>query len=149
MLDTERRWGEAYLKVWSAALRIFEARNTDGSWAPANAGLFEGNTVTYAFDDPHDALGLSGVYGDSAMSSKIASFYAVPDTWYNDYQLTQPYLAISADSPSVSQEIIRDYFLPEFSSLSLWEDLPSSASVDYPDNHSADVLANLAIYPMQ
>ena len=83
------------------------------------------------------------------MSSKIASTYAVPDNWYNDYQLTQPYLAISADSPSVSQDVIRDYFLPEFSSLSMWENLPGSGSVYYTDNASAEVLANLGIYPIQ
>jgi putative alpha-1,2-mannosidase len=147
--DTYRPWGEAYLKTWNPALRIFEARNMDGSWAPANAGLFEGTTANYAFDEPHDGLGLAGVYGDSAMSSKIASIYAVPDNWYNDYQLTQPYLAISADSPSVSQDVIRDYFLPEFSSLSMWENLPSSGSVYYTDNASAEVLANLGIYPIQ
>ena len=147
--DTYRPWGEAYLKTWNPALRIFEARNTDGSWAPANAGLFEGTTANYAFDEPHAGLGLAGVYGDSAMSSKIASTYAVPDNWYNDYQLTQPYLAISADSPSVSQDVIRDYFLPEFSSLSMWENLPASGSVYYTDNASAEVLANLGIYPIQ
>jgi putative alpha-1,2-mannosidase len=147
--DTYRPWGEAYLKTWNPALRIFEARNTDGSWAPANAGLFEGTTANYAFDEPHDGLGLANVYGDSAMSSKIASIYAVPDNWYNDYQLTQPYLAISADNPSVSQDVIRDYFLPEFSSLSMWENLPSSGSVYYTDNAGAEVLANLGIYPIQ
>ncbi len=147
--DTYRPWGEAYLKTWNPALRIFEARNADGSWASANAGLFEGTTVNYAFDEPHDGLGLADIYGDSAMSSKIAGSYAVPDTWYNDYQLTQPYLAISADNPSVSQDVIRDYFLPEFSSLSMWEDLPSGGSMYYTDNASAEVLANLGIYPIQ
>jgi putative alpha-1,2-mannosidase len=147
--DTYHSWGEAYLKTWNPALGVFDARNTDGSWAPVNAGLFEGNTTTYAFDEPHDGLGLAGVYGDSAMSSKITSTYAVLDTWYNDYQLTQPYLAISADSPSVSQNIIRDYFLPEFSSLSMWENLPSGGSVYYTDNADAEVLANLGIYPIQ
>ncbi len=70
-------------------------------------------------------------------------------TWYNDYQLTQPYLAISANSPTVSQNVIRNYFLPEFSSLSMWEDLPASGSAYYTDNASAEVLANLGIYPIQ
>jgi putative alpha-1,2-mannosidase len=83
------------------------------------------------------------------MSSKITSIYAVPSTWYNDYQLTQPYLAIEANSPAVSQNVIRNYFLPEFSSLSVWEDLPSHGSVYYTDNASAEVLANLGIYPIQ
>jgi putative alpha-1,2-mannosidase len=147
--NTYYPWGKAYLKTWNPADMIFQARNTDGSWAPANAGLFEGTTANYAFDEPHDGMGLAGVYGDSTMSSKIASSYAAPDTWYNDYQLTQPYLAISADSPSVSQIIIRDYFLPEFSSLSMWENLPSSGSVYYTDNAGAEVLANLGIYPIQ
>ena len=147
--NTYHPWGEAYLKTWNQALKIFQARNTDGSWAPANAGLFEGTTANYAFDEPHDGMGLAGVYGDSTMSSKIASIYAVPNTWYNDYQLTQPYLALSADSPSVSQNIIRNYFLPEFSSLSMWENLPSSGSPYYTDNASAEVLANLGIYPIQ
>jgi putative alpha-1,2-mannosidase len=142
-------WGTAYLRVWNPAAKIFQARNTDGSWAPANDGLNEGTTTNYAFDEPQDGLGLAGIYGDSTMSAKIASIYAVPDTWYNDYQLVQPYLAIFANSPSVSQDVIRNYFLPEFSSLSMWENLPSSGSVYYTDNASAEVLANLGIYPVQ
>ncbi|MBV9853429.1 MAG: glycoside hydrolase family 92 protein [Streptosporangiaceae bacterium] len=142
-------WGRAYLKTWNPASMIFQARNTDGSWAPVDAGLFEGNTASYAFDEPHDALGLAGIYGDTTMSSKIASIYRVPNAWYNDYQLVQPYLAISANSPWVSQDVIRDYFLPEFSSLSMWENLPSSGSLYYTDNASAEVLANLGIYPIQ
>jgi putative alpha-1,2-mannosidase len=147
--NTYYPWGKAYLKTWNAARMIFQARNANGSWAPVNAGLFEGNTVNYAFDEPQDGLGLAGLYGDSAMSSKISSTYAVPDTWYNDYQLGQPYLAISANSPSVSQNVIRNYFLPQFSSLSMWEQLPSGGSVYYTDNASAEVLANLGIYPIQ
>jgi putative alpha-1,2-mannosidase len=142
-------WGEAYLKTWNPARMIFQARNTNGSWARPNAGLFEGSPTNYAFDEPQDGLGLASVYGDTAMSSKIASIYAAPNIWYNDYQLTQPYLAISADSPSVSQNVIRNYFLPEFSSLSMWENLPSSGSVYYTDNASAEVLANLGLYPIQ
>lgn len=142
-------WGTAYLKNWNAARKIFQARNTNGSWAPVNAGLFEGTTTNYAFDEPQDGLGLAALYGDTAMSSKITSIYAVPGTWYNDYQLTQPYLAIEANSPAVAQNVIRNYFLPEFSSLSMWEDLPSRGSVYYTDNASAEVLANLGIYPIQ
>lgn len=142
-------WGTAYRKTWNPAARIFQARNTGGSWAPAGAGLFEGSPASYAFDEPQDGLGLAGIYGDAAMSSKIASTYAVPDIFYNDYQLTQPYLAIAAGSPSVSQSVIRNYFLPEFRSLSMWEDLPSSGSLYYTDNASAEVLANLGIYPIQ
>ena len=83
------------------------------------------------------------------MSSKIASIYAVPDLPYNDYQLTQPYLAIWADDPSLSQRVIRDYFLPEFSSLTMWETPPGSGSPYYTDNASAEVLGNLGIYPIQ
>ena len=147
--NTYDPWGKAYLKTWNPASMIFQAKNTDGSWAPVNAGLFEGTTANYAFDEPHDGLGLAGIYGDSTMSSKIASIYAVSDTWYNDYQLVQPYLAISANSPSVSQNVIRNYFLPDFSSLSMWENLPASGSVYYTDNASAEVLANLGIYPIQ
>jgi putative alpha-1,2-mannosidase len=146
---TYHPWGRAYLNTWNPALKIFQARNADGSWAPVNAGLFEGSTVNYAFDEPQDGLGLAGLYGNSAMSSKIASTYAVPNTWYNDYQLTQPYLAISANSPSVSQNVIRNYFLPEFSSLNMWENLPATGSLYYTDNASAEVLANLGIYPIQ
>ena len=142
-------WAKSYLKTWNQASMIFQARNTDGSWAPANAGLFEGTTTRYAFDEPQDGLGLAGIYGDGAMSSKIAGIYAVPNTWYNDYQLGQPYLATSANSPSVAQNVIRDYFLPEFSSLSIWEDLPGSGSLYYTDNASAEILANLGIYPIQ
>jgi putative alpha-1,2-mannosidase len=142
-------WGRAYLEVWNPAGKIFQARNTDGSWAPANAGLNEGTTTNYAFDEPQDAIGLAEIYGAGAMSSKIASIYAVPGTWFNDYQLVQPYLAISANSPSVSQDVIRNYFLPEFSSLSMRENLPSSGSVYYTDNASAEVLGNLGIYPIQ
>jgi putative alpha-1,2-mannosidase len=147
--NTYHAWAKAYLKTWNPASMIFQARNTDGSWAPANAGLFEGTTTNYAFDEPQDGLGLAGVYGDATMSSKIASSYAVPNAWYNDYQLGQPYLATSANSPSVAQNVIRHYFLPEFSSLSMWEDLPGSGSLYYTDNASAEVLANLGIYPIQ
>jgi putative alpha-1,2-mannosidase len=142
-------WGTAYLKNWNAASKIFQARNTNGSWAPVNAGLFEGTTTNYAFDEPQNGLGLAALYGDAAMSSKITSIYAVPGTWYNDYQLTQPYLAIEANRPAVAQNVIRNYFLPEFSSLSMWENLPGSGSVYYTDNASAEVLANLGIYPIQ
>jgi putative alpha-1,2-mannosidase len=142
-------WGAAYRRTWNPARMTFQARNTNGSWAPANAGLFEGNTTNYAFDEPQDGLGLAGIYGDAVMSSKITSIYAVPDLWYNDYQLAQPYLAISANSPSVSQNVIRNYFLPEFSPLSMWEQLPRGGSLYYTDNASAEVLANLGIYPIQ
>jgi putative alpha-1,2-mannosidase len=142
-------WGRAYLKTWNPASKVFQARNVNGSWAPVNAGLFEGNATTYAFDEPQDALGLASIYGDSIMSAKIRSIYGVPNVYYNDYQLVQPYLAIFADSPSVSQDVIRNYFLPEFSSLNMWEELPSSGSLYYTDNASAEVLANLGIYPIQ
>ena len=142
-------WGRAYLHNWNAARGIFQAKNTDGSWAPADAGLFEGTTTNYAFDEPQDGLGLAAIYGDAGMSSKITSIYAAPGTWYNDYQLTQPYLAIPANSPAVAQQVIRNYFLPEFSSLSMWEQLPAGGSVYYTDNASAEVLANLGIYPIQ
>jgi putative alpha-1,2-mannosidase len=147
--NTYYSWGKAYLKTWNPASMIFQAKNTDGSWAPVNAGLFEGTATNYAFDEPHDGLGLAGIYGDSTMSSKITSSYAGSNIWYNDYQLVQPYLAISADSPSASQDVIRNYFLPEFSSLNMWEDLPGSGSLYYTDNASAEVLANLGIYPIQ
>lgn len=147
--QTYDAWGRAYLKTWDAARMIFQGRNTDGSWAPAGAGLFEGTTTDYAFDEPQDGLGLAGLYGDRTMSSEIFSRYAAPSTWYNDYQLTQPYLAIPANSPWVSQDVIRNYFLPEFSSLSMWEQLPGSGSLYYTDNASAEVLANLGIYPIQ
>jgi putative alpha-1,2-mannosidase len=146
---TYQPWGRAYLKNWNAARMIFQARNTNGSWAPVNAGLFEGTTTNYAFDEPQDGLGLAAIYGSAAMSSKITSLYAAPNIWYNDYQLTQPYLAIWANSPAVSQNVIRNYFLPEFNSLSMWEQLPKGGSVYYTDNASAEVLANLGIYPIQ
>ena len=58
-------WGQAYLKTWNAARMIFQARNANGSWAPAGAGLFEGTEADYAFDEPQDGLGLAGIYGDS------------------------------------------------------------------------------------
>ena len=58
-------WGKAYLKTWNAARMIFQARNADGSWAPVDAGLFEGTTTNYAFDEPQDGLGLADIYGDS------------------------------------------------------------------------------------
>jgi len=142
-------WGRAYLRTWNPAQRVFEARNTDGSWAPANAGLFEGSVTNYAFDEPQDALGLAAIYGDAAMSSQIARIYASPGVWYNDYQLTQPYLAIFANSPAVTQNVIRNYFLPDFRSLSIWENLPAGGSVYYTDNAGAEVLANLGLYPIQ
>ena len=143
------RWGKAYLKTWNPRLRVFDAKNKDGSWAPVNAGLFEGTTATYAFDEPQDALGLAKLVGDAKMSAQIRRRYGVPNVYYNDYQLTQPYLAIFADHPWVAQDVIRNYFLPEFSSLNMWEQLPSGGSVYYTDNASAEVLANLGIYPIQ
>jgi putative alpha-1,2-mannosidase len=142
-------WGGAYLRTWNPVGKVFQARNTDGSWAPAGAGLFEGSTSTYAFDEPQDGLGLARIYGNATMSDKIASMYATPNVGYNDYQLTQPYLAIWADNPSLSQRVIRDYFLPEFSSLTMWETPPGGGSAYYTDNASAEVLANLGIYPIQ
>jgi putative alpha-1,2-mannosidase len=142
-------WGKAYLKTWNPASMIFQARNTDGSWAPVNSGLFEGTTTNYAFDEPHDGLGLADTYGDATMSSKITSIYAAPDTGYNDYQLVQPYLAISANNPSISQDVIRNYFLPEFRSLNMWDESPGDGTSYYTDNASAEVLANLGIYPIQ
>lgn len=147
--QTYAPWGMAYLKTWNPASKIFQARNTDGSWASANTGLNEGNTTTYAFDEPQDGLGLARVYGDNAMSAKIASIYGASNVPYNDFQVTQPYLAIAANSPSVSQQVIRNYFLPEFSSLTMWDELPGDGMTYYTNNASAEVLANLGIYPIQ
>lgn len=142
-------YATAYRATWNPAAKIFQARNTDGGWAPVNAGLFEGDTTAYAFDEPQDGPGLAALYGDSAMTSGIAASYARPDVSYNDYQLTQPYLAIEADSPATAQQIIRDYFLPEFGSGTMWEIPPGGGSVYYTDNASAVVLADLGIYPIQ
>jgi putative alpha-1,2-mannosidase len=142
-------YATAYQRTWNPAAGIFQARNTDGSWAPANAGLFEGDTVSYAFDEPQDGPGLAAIYGHGAMAADLAASYARPDVTYNDYQLTQPYLAIEADSPATTQRIIRDYFLPEFSSLTMWESPPGGGSAFYTDSASALVLANLGLYPLQ
>jgi putative alpha-1,2-mannosidase len=142
-------YSTAYQRTWNPATRIFQARNSDGSWAPANAGLFEGDTASYAFDEPQDGPGLAAIYGASAMTAGLAATYARPDVSYNDYQLTQPYLAIEADSPATAQRIIRDYFLPEFDSLTMWESPPGGGSAFYTDNSSAVVLANLGLYPLQ
>jgi putative alpha-1,2-mannosidase len=147
--QTYAPWGTAYLNTWNPASKIFQARNTDGSWASANTGLNEGNTTTYAFDEPQDGLGLARVYGDDAMSAKIASIYGTPNAPYNDFQVTQPYLAIAANSPSVSQQVVRNYFLPEFSSLTMWDEFPGDGATYYTNNASAEVLANLGIYPIQ
>jgi putative alpha-1,2-mannosidase len=139
----------AYRATWNPVARVFQARNTDGSWAPSGAGLFEGTTATYAFDEPQDGPGLAALYGDSAMSAAIAGSYARPDAAYNDYQLTQPYLAIEADDPALAQRIIRDSFLPEFGQLTMWESPPGGGSAYYTDNASAVVLGDLGIYPIQ
>jgi putative alpha-1,2-mannosidase len=147
--DTYAPYATAYQRTWNPAAGIFQARNTDGSWAQANAGLFEGDTASYAFDEPQDGPGLAAIYGDSAMAADLAASYARPDVTYNDYQLTQPYLATEADSPATAQRIIRDYFLPEFDSLTMWESPPRGGSVFYTDNASAVVLANLGLYPLQ
>lgn len=146
--STYAPYATAYQRTWNPAAGIFQARNTDGSWAPANAGLFEGNTASYAFDEPQDGPGLAAIYGDGTMAADLAANYARPDVSYNDYQLTQPYLAIEADSPATAQRIIRDYFLPEFDSLTMWESPPDGGSVFYTDNASAVVLANLGLYPL-
>jgi putative alpha-1,2-mannosidase len=142
-------YATAYRNSWNPAARIFQARNTGGSWAPPGTGLFEGTTTSYAFDEPQDGPGLAALYGDAAMSADIAAAYATPNVAYNDYQLTQPYLAIEADDPALSQRIIREDFLPEFSQLTMWESPPGGGSAYYTDNASAQVLANLGIYPIQ
>lgn len=146
--ETYAPYATAYQRTWNPAAGIFQARNTDGSWAAPNAGLFEGDTVSYAFDEPQDGPGLAALYGDGAMASDLAASYARPAVNYNDYQLTQPYLATEADSPATAQRIIRDYFLPEFDSLTMWESPPDGGSAFYTDNASAVVLANLGIYPL-
>jgi putative alpha-1,2-mannosidase len=143
------RYATAYRANWNTAARVFLARNTDGSWAPPGAGLFEGTTATYAFDEPQDGPGLAALYGDSAMSAAIAAVYASPGVGYNDYQLTQPYLAVEADDPALAQRIIRGDFLPEFGQLTMWESPPGGGSAYYTDNASAVVLGNLGIYPIQ
>lgn len=142
-------YATAYRATWNASARVFQARNTDGSWAPRGAGLFEGTTATYAFDEPQDGPGLAALYGDRAMSAAIAAAYASPVAGYNDYQVTQPYLAVEADDPALSQRIIRDDFLPEFGQLTMWESPPGGGSAYYTGNASAVVLGNLGIYPIQ
>jgi len=142
-------YATAYQRTWNPATGIFQARNTDGGWAAANTGLFEGDTASYAFDEPQDGPGLAALYGDGAMVAGLSASYARPNVSYNDYQLTQPYLATEADSPATAQSIIREYFLPEFGALSMWEEPPGGGSVFYTDNASAVVLANLGLYPLQ
>lgn len=143
------RYSTAYLSTWNAASKVFRGKNTHGAWAPLNGGFFEGDTRSYAFDEPHDGIGLANIYGDRAMTSDITSTYAVRGYDYNDYQLSQPYLAVESNSPSTAQHILRNYFLPEFDCLYIAENPPCGGSSYYTDNASALVLANLGLYPLQ
>jgi putative alpha-1,2-mannosidase len=143
------RYGTAYLSTWNAARKVFQGKNSHRGWAPLNGGFFEGDTRSYAFDEPHDGIGLANLYGDRTMTSDLASTYAVRGYDYNDYQLSQPYLAVESDSPSTAQDIVRNYFLPEFDCLYIAENPPCGGSWYYTDNASALVLANLGLYPLQ
>lgn len=143
------RYSTAYLTTWNPAAKVFQGRTAGGAWAPRNAGFFEGDARRYAFDEPHDGIGLARIYGDAAMTSDLASTYAVPGYDYNDYQLSQPYLAIQSNSPATAQRILRNYFLPEFNCLYMAENPPCGGSSYYTDNASALVLANLGLYPLQ
>jgi hypothetical protein len=128
---------------------MFRGKNTRGAPAPLNGGFFEGDTRSSAFDEPRDGIGLSNIYGDRVMTSDITSTYAVRGYDYNDYQLSQPYLAVESNSPSTAQNIVRNYFLPEFDCLYIAENPPRGGSSYYTDNASALVLANLGLYPLQ
>lgn len=143
------RYTTAYLSTWNAASKVFQGKTTHHAWAPLNGGFFEGDTRSYAFDEPHDGIGLANLYGDRTMTSDIASTYGVRGYDYNDYQLSQPYLAVESNSPSTAQDILRDYFLPEFDCLYIAENPPCGGSSYYTDNASALVLANLGLYPLQ
>jgi putative alpha-1,2-mannosidase len=143
------RYGTAYQATFNPATTAFQGRNANGSWAPLGAGLFEGDPAAYAFDEPQDGQGLAARYGDAAMASRIAAEYARPDVTYNDFQVSQPYLAIEADAPAVAQQVIRNDWLPMFAGGSMWESPPGGGSVYYTDNASAVVLGSLGIYPLQ
>ena len=102
---------------------IFQARNTDGSWAPANAGLFEGTTANYAFDEPQDGLGLAGIYGDSAMSCQDRRHLRRTGHLVQRLPADPAVPRHLGGQPGACRRTSSaNYFLPEFSSLSMWEE---------------------------
>jgi putative alpha-1,2-mannosidase len=145
-------WQSAYLKTWNPNSLIFQGKNSDGTWAPAGSGLFEGDANTYAFDEPHDGLGLARIYGDSTMAGKLTAIYgsqgANPDGGWDDYQLSQPYLAYFANSPSTAQEIVAKEYVPAFTKLEMWEGNGGGAPF-YTDNAASLLLGLLGIFPLQ
>jgi putative alpha-1,2-mannosidase len=145
-------WSTAYLNTWNAQSMIFQGKNSDGTWAPVGGGLFEGDPTTYAFDEPHDGLGLAKIYGDSTMAAKLNSTYGSagggPEGGWNDYQIYQPYLAYFANSPSTAQEIIAKQYVPAFKSLDMWESSGGGA-MHYTDNAGSVLLGLLGIFPLQ
>jgi putative alpha-1,2-mannosidase len=145
-------WSTAYLNTWNAGSMIFQGKNSNGTWAPVGGGLFEGDPTTYAFDEPHDGLGLAKIYGDSTMAAKLNSTYGSaggsPEGGWNDYQVYQPYLAYFANSPSTAQQIIAAQYVPAFKSLDMWESSGGGAML-YTDNAGSVLLGLLGIFPLQ
>jgi putative alpha-1,2-mannosidase len=145
-------WSTAYLNTWNPRSMIFQGKKSNGTWAPVGGGLFEGDPTTYAFDEPHDGLGLAKIYGDVPMAAKLNSTYgsagANPRGGWNDYQVYQPYLAYFANSPSTAQEIITTQYVPAFKSLTMWESSGGGATY-YTDNAGSLLLGLLGIFPLQ
>jgi putative alpha-1,2-mannosidase len=145
-------WSTAYLKTWNARSMIFQGKNSNGTWAPAGGGLFEGNPTTYAFDEPHDGLGLARIYGESTMVADLDSTYgsagANPDGDWNDYQVYQPYLAYFANGASTAQKIIATQYVPAFKGLNMWES-GGGGAMFYTDNAGSVLLGLLGIFPLQ
>jgi putative alpha-1,2-mannosidase len=145
-------WSTAYLNTWNARSMVFQGKNSNRTWAPVGGGLFEGDSTTYAFDEPHDGLGLAKIYGDSSMAANLNSTYGSagdnPDGGWNDYQVYQPYLAYFANSPSTAQEIIATQYVPSFQSLNMWES-GGGGAMFYTDNAGSVLLGLLGIFPLQ
>ena len=150
--NTYAPYGSGYNVLWNPASRAFQGKNSNGSWAPLNGGLVEGSATAYAFVEYQDGIGLAKLYGDSNMASLLMSTYGsqggCPTSGWNDFQMNQPYMAYSANSPSTAQEIVRTQYVPAFASLNMWEDCGGGVMF-YTDNASTQLLGNLGIYPLQ
>lgn len=140
--------GKNYKNNWNASSKVFQGKNSDGSWATSNTGFFEGSDKTYAFDVVHDPLGLDDLYGDSLMTSTIDGLLK-PNMDYNDYLPIDQILPIYSNSPSTAENITRTRWVPEFKDLNMWEGYWSGSDVYYTDNSCVLVLTLLGLYPIQ
>lgn len=141
----------SYVNNWDNANKVFRAKNSNGSWAAlGNGGFFEGTAQTYGFDVPHDILGLSDLYGDTTMTSGIASTLSsfASNFGLNDYVPQYAVMPVFSNSPSTAQNNVRTKVIPLFNSLNMWED-SGGGDMYYTHNAGELVLDILGLYPYQ